>query len=178
MRYFGIALLAFLLTGCASTLPTTSICTGEVIAAPVGLVEVNDPALLQSAVGAPGAGGLCRGKVFEVVAPVPVFRVWAAAGVDSAFGRWWSLTEPEGPRDAYRIANGICREWSALDRASRCVLKAGARVVIGPGQSAQCNAGLLAQSAVNQVYVPNDTRKNVLWVENCTPGAPWPAGER
>ena len=138
------------------------------------MIEVNAPALLQSAIGAPGAGGLCSGKVFEVVAPVPVFRVWAAAGVDSAFGRWWSLTEPEGPRKAYRAANGICREWSTLDRASRCLLKAGARVVIGPGQSAQCNAGLLAQSAVNQVYVPNDTRNNVLWVEHCTPGVPWP----
>jgi hypothetical protein len=138
------------------------------------LTEVDDPDLLRSAVGAPGRGGLCSGKVFVAVAPVPLYRVWEGAGPDSALGRWWTLTEPEGPRDAYRAANAICREWSALDRVSRCVLKTGARVVIGPGQSAQCNAGLLAQSAVNQVYVPNDSRKGLLWVEQCTPGTPWP----
>src|SRR5262245_39014870 len=55
--------------------PATPSCVGKV-EAPQGLKEVDDPELLKQALGEPGKGGLCMGKVFEAVRPVTVFRVW------------------------------------------------------------------------------------------------------
>lgn len=66
-------------------------------------------------------------------------------------------------------------KWSNLDVMSSCTVKVGARIVIGPGQSATCEGGAAyPQSAVNQVFIPNDTRVDKVFVEDCTPGAPWP----
>ena len=175
------ALLLILLAACrqapapAAPAPEAPACVGE-IEAHDGLAPVDDHNLLTMALGKPGEGKLCAGQVFEATAPVTVYRVWTAAKDWSQLGGWWSFDVPQGPVDAYREANAICPEWSDLDRVSSCTIKLGAHVVVGPGQSATCEAGLgFAASAVNQVFIPNDTRIDQVFVEDCTPGEAWPA---
>lgn len=153
---------------------SSAACRGHIITPPKALIEVHDDNLRESALGEQGKGMLCTGKVFEAKKSVIVYRVWDAAKPYTLYGGWWSLNKPKGPRDAYQKDNVICPEWSALDRVSQCTLKVGAHVVIGPGQSATCKTGGLPQSETNQVYVPNDGRNNILYVENCSPGAAWP----
>ncbi len=168
-----VALLA--LGGCASVAPPPDGCVGLVGTPPAGLVESSDDALLASALGAPTKGALCKGKVFIAERDVPVFRVWDAAKSYTLYGRWWSFAQPQGPRDQYQIDNDICPEWSALNKMSSCTIKSGSKIVVGPGQSAQCAASLLPPSPINQVYIPNDSKNNVLFVENCSTGSDWPA---
>ena len=146
------------------------------IEAPAGMTAVDDAALLALAVGAPGQGKLCAGRVYQVTAPTTVYRVWTAAKAYTQLGGWWSFTAPRGPRAAYQRDNAICAEWSALDTVSSCTIKLGTRIVVGPGQSADCEGDAdFAASATNQVFIPNDTRKGQLFVEGCTAGVPWPA---
>jgi len=175
--------VCILLTSCSWINPTSrpslsgidgNACVGAIVKPPIGLREVHDNTLLQSALGASGKGMLCAGKVFEVEQPVVVYRVWDSSKTYTLNGRWWSLNIPQGPKDRYQNANDICPEWSALDRMSQCTLKPGAHIVIGPGQSATCATGLIPASATNQVYVPNDGQKNQLYIENCTQGTTWP----
>jgi hypothetical protein len=142
-----------------------------------GLHEVSDPALVQQALGAPGKGQLCEAKAFEVTRPLPVFRVWDASKPPTRLGRWWSFARPAGPREAYRAANEICAEWSALDVATECHLSVGAHVVLGPGQSATRAGGAYTASPTNQLFVPNDTRDPAhpkVFVGDCGSDAPWP----
>lgn len=142
-----------------------------------GLRESSDEALLKQALGDPGKGSLCTGKVFEVTKPVTVYRVWNKAKAYTQLGRWWSFSTPKGPVSAYRAANAICPEWSDLDVVSECKLKPGVKIVVGPGQSATCEKGGFPASATNQVFVPNDTRdpaNQKVLVDACTPGAAWP----
>lgn len=150
-------------------------CVGSVTTPPEGLAEVDDPTLLQAALGETGKGKLCTGKTFVAEKPVTVYRVWDGSKSYTALGSWWSFSPPEGPRDSYQKANIICPGWSALNRMSACRLKVGAHIAVGPGQSAQCPEGLYAQSAVNQVYIPNDTRKGQVFVDNCSTPVDWPA---
>lgn len=149
-------------------------CIGGVITPPNGMVKATDDALLASALGPPGKGAMCTGEVFQAVKPVTVYRVFDAAKSYTLYGRWWSFDLPVGPRDQYQYVNDICPEWSPLDVVSSCTIKVGTKVVIGPTQSAQCIGSLIPASAVNTVYIPNDSRNNVLFVENCTKGTAWP----
>jgi hypothetical protein len=179
--YFVFALIA----GCTNISPIqdTTIagidgkaCIGTIIAPPAGLVETDDTELLKTAQGESGQGKLCAGKVFVAEKPVAVYRVWDSAHSYTSYGSWWSLSDPQGPKDNYRKEEDICPEWSALDRMSACFLKIGAKVVIGPGQSVNCNNSLsYPPSAVNQVYIPNDSRNNKVFVENCSAGVDWPS---
>jgi len=152
-------------------------CPGRVEPAD-GLAETPDEALLKQALGDPGKGKLCAGKVFTAVRAVTVYRVWNKAKPYTQLGSWWSLAKPAGPVDRYRADNAICPEWSELDTVSECKLKVGAKVVVGPGQSAACDKGLtFPPSATNQVFVPNETRdpaNQKVYVEGCSPGAVWP----
>lgn len=155
--------------------PQGPACTGT-IEAHAGLAAVDDPELLASAIAKDGEGKLCMGAVYEVTEPVTVYRVWTAAKPYTQIGGWWSFDAPQGPADAYRAANAICPEWSALDMVSRCTVKVGAHLVVGPGQSATCEGGVAyGQSPVNQVFIANDTRIDQVFVEDCTPGEAWPA---
>ncbi len=157
-------------------------CVGDVITPPAGLVAATDDALLAKAIGAPGKGALCKGKVFQAEKAVTVYRVWDSSKSYTLYGGWWSFDLPKGPREQYRVDNDICPEWSPLNIMSSCTIKVGTKIVVGPGQSAQCTQAtvppfpnnLLPASKVNQVYIPNDSRNNVLFVENCTPGTVWP----
>jgi hypothetical protein len=148
-----------------------------------GLEEVHDEALLMRALGEPGNGKLCTGKVFAAAKPVSVYRVWDGAKTSTQLGSWWSFSKPAGPRETYRSANAICPEGSKLDVFSECHLKVGARVVVGPGQSAECEDSATSHkwtvpaSAMNQVFIPNETRDPAnpkVFVEGCSAGAPWP----
>ena len=184
-RVFWIGGLAALLAGCSVFAPSTApadACVGSVSPPPAGLEPADDPTLLQSALGAPGDGKLCIGRVFVATAPVPVYRLWDSARPYTLLGRWWSLALPQGTRDDYRRANVICPGWSALDRVSACVLVPGTRVAIGPGQSARCDEGgtvtVLPASPVNQVYVANDARAGQVLVDACDAGTEWPAPAR
>ncbi|MGR9014875.1 MAG: hypothetical protein ACU83U_14665, partial [Gammaproteobacteria bacterium] len=146
------AVLAFtLVAGCASAPQTPepssaslsgTACVGTVINPPTGLSETQDPALLQTAEGAPGQGKLCTGKVYIAEEPVTVYRVWDSAKAYTAYGSWWSFSYPEGSKESYRKAEDICPEWSSLDRMSTCSIKVGTHVVVGPGQSVDCNNNL------------------------------------
>ena len=176
-----IVLVFALLAACAplaqrdAPLAQADGCVGHVITPPAGLVEVQDQALLTEALGKPAEGKLCTGKVFVATQPVTVYLVYDAAKSYTLYGRWWALSSPHGPREQYQLDNDICPEWSPLDMASSCTVKPGTKIAIGPGQSAQCAKDLLPASATNQVYIPNDSRNNVLFVENCTTGRAWPS---
>lgn len=154
--------------------PSPSSCVGAVSEPPQGLVKIEDQGLLKDAVGEEDAGRLCMGEVFSVSSPVTVCRVWNSEADYTLYGRGWSFELPKGPREAYCEANEVCEEWSPLDVMSSCTLIAGAKIAVGPGQSVKCENGSYPKSAVNQVYVPNDSRNNILFVENCTQGTPWP----
>ncbi len=176
-------LIFFLLAGCAnfSQHPGDQLfgvdgiaCVGNIMTLPAGLSEVTDTGLLSAAEGEFGKGKLCAGKVFEVQNPVNVYRVWDSTRPYSVFGSWWSLSYPEENRDSYRKQEDICPEWSALDRVTTCTLKIGTHIVIGPGQSVVCEHGIIPQSEVNQVYVPNDSQNNKIFVDNCNTGIEWP----
>jgi hypothetical protein len=187
MRRMGFSLL-LLLTGCAGFDSSDNqagsrqalkgvdgvACVGQISSPPPGLAVVADDALLQEALGATGAGELCAGQVLVALEPVTVYRVWDSARNYTRYGSWWSFQRPEGPRSQYREDNSICPSWSELDRMSACTVKVGAKLVVGPGQSAQCKQMTYAKSATNQVYIPNDGRNNVLYVAECTEGAVWP----
>lgn len=156
-------------------------CAGTVQPPPPGFTEVNDPDLLAKAIGAPEQGKLCTGKVYQLDSQadklVVVYRVWDASRPYTSVGSWWSFDSPQGPRDAYRAQNEICPDWSALNKVSMCTIKPGSKIVVGPGQSAKCSADLTyPTSPANQVFIPNDTRNNMVYVENCTEGEDWPAG--
>jgi hypothetical protein len=168
--FFSLALFGL----CSHAFAQNADCVGEVITPPSGLVEVSDDALLASALGAPGKGALCKGKVYRVDKLLTVYRVWDGSKAYTALGRWWSLNKPVGPRDKYRVDNDICPEWSPLDKMNWCIIKIGTKIVIGPGQSAQCASSLLPASATNQVFIPNDTRNNITLVEYCSTPTDWP----
>ena len=149
-------------------------CVGNVDAPPAGLAAVEDAPLLGEALGKTGEGKLCAGQVFMAQSAVTVYRVWNNAKSYTEFGKWWSLEKPSGTVDSYRQENAICPEWSDLNQLTRCTLKIGAHVVIGPGQSATCMTLTYEKSPVNQVYMANDTRVNMLQVEGCTQLGAWP----
>ena len=136
--------------------------------------KVSDEELAKSAVDETGKGKLCMARVFEATAAVKVYRVWNSQKTYTEFGKWWSFAKPSGPVATYREQNAICPEWSDLDRLTVCEIKVGARFAIGPGQSATCASTAYAKSSVNQVYIPNDTRENKVFVDHCEQLGPWP----
>ena len=190
IKYISPFMLIVLLSGCSIITGSESVddtghvngpqgtegqfCVGAVMDVPRGLKAVEDSELLEDALGSSGNGKLCEGRVYEAVEEVTVYRVWNSEKSYTQYGRWWSFEQPVGPKSKYRKANGICPSWSELDVMSRCSIKVGAKVVVGPGQSAQCKDFTYSKSATNQVYINNDSRNNTLWIEDCSPGRVWP----
>ena len=181
--YHSLYLLVFILAGCTSLTSTVEqfatgidgiACVGKVETPPQGLVEINDIALLQQTLGASSQGKLCTGKVFQAEEPVTVYRVWNSDKSYTVYGSWWSFEEPEGPKQEYREDNGICPSWSTLDRMTSCTIKVGSKIVVGPGQSAECKNFTYPKSDVNQVFIANDSRDNIILVDNCTEAINWP----
>lgn len=100
---------------------------------------VQDSALLSQAIGDPLKGKLCQGAVYESTDEVTIYRAWNSTKPHSEFGQWWSFQFPSGNTAKYREDYEICYQWSPLDKLVKCTLKAGTRVVVGNGQSAQCS---------------------------------------
>lgn len=128
-------------------------CVGALEPAP-GMISTEAPGLLERALGAPAAGGICMGLVYVVTEPVSIYRVWSSAAPNNRIGTWWALSPPVGTREEYRAQYAICPEWSNLDQAAKCTLRPGALVVVGPGQSALCTSGFYGVSAANQLFLP------------------------
>jgi hypothetical protein len=149
-------------------------CVGLVEQLPVGLVESSNEVLLDEARGATGKGGVCIGKVLVVEQSIRMYRVYDSSKGSSTYGKWWALTRPAGPRDAYRESYAICKTWSALDHLVSCNVKPGAQVVIGTTQSVDCDEGTYPKSSSLQVYVANDKGSAKLFVENCSDEGEWP----
>jgi len=120
------------------------------------LAESPAPELLGQALGAPGEGRLCSGRVYTVTGKgtVTVYRLWNSTNPQSRLGRWWGLARPEGSVSGYRRDSAVCYQWSPLDRLTACTLQPGARLVVGPGQSAECSQYLTyPASPALQVYI-------------------------
>ena len=129
---------------------------------PVDLADkfeaVEDDELLQKALGQPGKGSLCQGKVYETKegTHIVIYRAWNSTNPNSAMGKWWAFERPTGKVSQYRSDYEICYQWSPLDKLVSGTLKAGTKIVIGTGQSAKCSDYLTyAVSAEKQIYVEN-----------------------
>ncbi|BCE02832.1 hypothetical protein [Marinicellulosiphila megalodicopiae] len=119
---------------------------------------IDDQELLQSVLGKPNKGALCQGKVYQSVSPssITVYRAWNSTNTHSEMGTWWAGEIPAGLTAQYRTDYEICYQWSPLDKMTQCTLKAGAKVVIGTGQSAMCSEYLTyPASPEKQIYIQN-----------------------
>lgn len=149
-------------------------CLGTVTEQPPELHEITLPALQKRAQFISGKGGVCSAKVFSVITPIPIYRIYDASQADSKFGGWWTFKRPSGTKEAYRADNAICEEWSRLDRMLSCKLKAGATIVIGTTQSAMCNNGLILPKTIeNQIFIPNDITTGTIYVDSCQEEKIW-----
>ncbi len=131
------------------------------------LEPVEDESLLKASLGAPEKGGLCQGKVFRVKSgkTLTLYRAWNSTNPNSAFGKWWAFSQPEGKVAQYREDYEICYQWSPLDKMSRCEMQSGTLIVVGTGQSVKCSEYLsYAESSAQQVFV--DDAKTVA--ANCS----------
>lgn len=119
-------------------------------------VPVEAPELLGAALGAPGKGGLCQGRVYQSREGVDVllWRAWNSTNPGSRLGQWWAWQLPQGEVSLYRADYEICYQWSPLDRLVRCKLKPGVKLVVGTGQSAVCSNYLFYEvSPAQQIYL-------------------------
>ena len=164
------------------TTPTTpatpaapAACAGPVATPPAGLVK-DEEAPPSWSIGAPGKGSLCEGKVFTAKEPVTVYRVFSASWKTSKLagpaGAYWTLEKPSGTAAQYRTTYEICQEWNDLDMLNECKIEKGAKVILGPGQSATCekSGGSFPGNAANQVVLVKKADGSVP-VTNCKESA-------
>lgn len=129
-------------------------------------VEVQDAALLAQAVQPAGKGGLCQAKVYQSTAPVMIYRAWNSTNSGSRIGSWWAFEKASGSVSQYRRDYEICTQYSPLDRLAQCKLKTGSLIVVGTGQSAQCDQYLTyPASASRQIYMTKEAANSS--VNNC-----------
>ncbi len=165
-------LAALLLTGCAGAPPRGDTGIDGVACAPLegglpaSLQWLPDAAVPPGIEGASGQGGICRGRVYETRAPLTLHRLWDAER-GNALRHWWTLRPPAEGRTEYRRSYAVCEAWNALDHAVSCTLPAGARVVLGSGQSAVCAEATYPKSPALQVYVLVDPVSGALPLLAC-----------
>lgn len=161
MKWLITSALVVLVQGCATQPATTSAnapaCEGSVML-PSALAgkfkSVDDPKLLDTAMGEPLAGGLCQGAVYQSTEEVTIYRAWNSTNPGSQFGNWWAFNQPAGKTADYRKDYEICYQWSPLDKLVKCTLQVGSTVVVGNGQSAKCSEYLeYPVSAAQQVFI-------------------------
>lgn len=171
----AITIIVSVLSGCCPkvVLPPDT-CIGKVESVD-GLKETElfDKTLVGIAIGLPHEGKLCAGQEYVVTKPVVVYRVWDKSKVYSRSGTWWTFEKPQGPIEDWRSAYAVCREWGARDVVSRCQLKVGSKIVVGPGQSITCKEEIYPHSAANQVFIPNKLVNETDYVDQCEDHA-WP----
>ena len=122
---------------------------------------VEDPDLLNQALGSPNQGKLCHGQVYQSKenARITLFRAWNSTNPNSKFGKWWAFQEPAGKVSTYRSEYEICYQWSPLDMLVTCTLKPQTKVVVGTGQSAVCSEYLTYPvSETKQIYIADPTQ--------------------
>jgi hypothetical protein len=180
MKNFRLLFLLFL--GACSSAPVQEIsllpldpeaCVGQVPATVQGLAVVSNEGLIAAARGLNNKGGVCAAAVFNATEPLTVYRVYDSKS-GCPYGRWWSLSRPEGSREQYRSAYAICPEWGALDRLISCQLKPGSQIVLGTTQSMECKETAYPKSADIQVYIPNDSATKAIYIDNCVEEEAWP----
>ncbi len=138
---------------------------------PAGLVKEAEAPPAWS-IGAPGKGSLCEGQVFVAKDPVTVYRVFSASWKTSKLagptGAYWTLEKPSGTAAQYRTTYEICQEWNDLDMLNECKIEKGAKVILGPGQSATCekSGGSFPGNAANQLVIVKKADGSVP-VTNC-----------
>lgn len=185
MRLLLAAFLLWSLSGCASLGHGPSAtdhgvdgvaCVGSLPAQPQQLLaDCCNRTLLERAQLPSGKGGVCAAKVYTVTEPVRLYRVFDSSKPYTKYGSWWAMKPPSGSRSDYQAAYAICPEWSKLDRAVSCEVRAGTQLVIGNTQSAQCEDGSsYPKTAEIQVYVPNDGKAGIIHVGNCGAETKWP----
>ncbi|MBK9579081.1 MAG: hypothetical protein IPK50_19645 [Fibrobacterota bacterium] len=176
LSVIGIALaLMALLTGCPSDTAGNNPVDASPNPTPASRLDtsiferLNDTAFVDSAEFGAGKGGVHDAAAYRVKAgkTATVYRVFDKY----AFGRWWALSRPSGSKQNYRDAFAICPEWNALDSLMTCTLPEGARLVVGPGESAGCTAGGFPRSDSLQAFI----NSSATVTRNCqsTPLA-WP----
>jgi hypothetical protein len=119
---------------------------------------VSEPELLAKSIGDVNEGRLCQGQVYVAKknTQILLFRAWNSTNPASKLGELWALKSPRGQIAEYRSDYQICYQSSPLDKLTLCSLKAGAKVVIGTGQSAGCSDYLeYPTSEKKQVYLAN-----------------------
>jgi hypothetical protein len=179
LRVFSPIAVCGFLFGCANlpqpgTLtppPTPPVVCPISTGLPAGVATQFDPAtdaaLLAKAVGQANKGGLCTGQVYQAKtdAKIVLFRAWNSTNPNSKLGSWWAFEKPEGKVSDYRKDYEICFEWSPLDMLVQCSVKPGTKVVVGPGQSAQCSPYVTYPSSPRpQVFIGEPSSA----LENCT----------
>lgn len=136
---------------------------------PILFETIMDTAFVDSAERGSGNGGVWKASAYKVKPGkvVTVYRVHDGY----RYGRWWALSRPTRAKKDYRTDFAICPEWNKLDSLLTCTLTEAARVVIGPGESAQCDSGQYSRSDSLQVFMNSPSTQ----VTNCqsTP-IPWP----
>lgn len=154
----GIAIaIAAVLTGCPSDSTENNPAGSESNTALAPRLDTSiferiaDTAFVDSAEFGPGKGGVHDAAAYRVKGgkSATIYRVFDKY----AFGRWWALSRPSGPKQAYRDAFAICPEWNALDSLMTCTLPEGARLVVGPGESAGCTVGGFPRSDSLQAFI-------------------------
>lgn len=140
--------------GAMASLPATS-GLGYDGPSPEFFAPVDDDALLRLAIRGPGQGYLSDGAVWRVKKAVLVYRLYDGVRADK-FGRSWTLEEPTNHLMEYRNTYAICPAWNTFRYEVVCTLKVGARVVIGPTQSAKCEEDRMFFPATpaQQVFIP------------------------
>ena len=155
--------------------PPPVACAGPVATPPAGLVKEAEAPPAWS-IGAPGKGSLCEGQVFVAKEPVTVYRVFSASWKTSKLagpsGAYWTLEKPSGTAAQYRTTYEICQEWNDLDMLNECKIEKGAKVILGPGQSATCekSGGSFPGNAANQLVIVKKADGSVP-VTNCKESA-------
>jgi hypothetical protein len=151
MRDIRVILLAVVASvGCVA--PATRAVRGAIpdpVRSSLTFLSTNDSAYSAAdpmgATGAPGEGRVVRAFVVRLEKDIRVYRLWSGpdvldrSGHTSRLGSWWTFDRPTGSRDSYRRRYEVCEGWNTLTWVASCVLRKGAVVVIGFGQSVSEN---------------------------------------
>jgi hypothetical protein len=90
-------------------------------------------------------GGVCAGRVYKTTkAGLKIWRVTSSPTLAAAMGGWWSATKSDdefNTRKKWRTENAVCRGWNRnADYIFSCTVPKDLLILVGPSQSADCDA--------------------------------------